>query len=86
MKIQALRDKNFDQLENFLEFEEYIGKSYYTVFVTEFVERAKAAITTLTLNKFFKQRQNSMVLVELLNRTKFDIMKLVKNVQAELKT
>lgn len=54
MKIQALRDKNFDQLENFLEFEEYIGKSYYTVFVTEFVERAKAAITTLTTQQVFQ--------------------------------
>ena len=44
MKTGALVDKNFDQLENFLEFEEFIGNSYYTVFVTEFVERAKTAI------------------------------------------
>ena len=52
MKIGALTDKNFDQLENFLEFEEFIGNSYYTVFVTEFVERAKTAISTLTSQQF----------------------------------
>lgn len=48
MKLQALADNNFDQLENFLEFEDFIGKSYYTVFIAEFVERAKSAISTLT--------------------------------------
>tara|TARA_B110000285_G_C14921056_1_gene512619 strand:+ start:128 stop:283 length:156 start_codon:yes stop_codon:yes gene_type:complete len=49
-----LKDKNYDQLENFLEFEDFIGKSYYTVFVTEFVERAKAGITTLTNQQAFE--------------------------------
>jgi hypothetical protein len=47
-----LADQNYDQLENFLEFEEFIGNSYYTVFVTEYVEKAKAAINTLTSQQF----------------------------------
>ena len=41
MKEQALDDKNFDQHENFIEYEDFLGNSYFTIFVNEFVERTK---------------------------------------------
>lgn len=41
MKSQALDDFNYDQLENFIEYEDFLGRSYFTIFVNEFVERAK---------------------------------------------
>lgn len=54
MKVLALQDRNFDQLENFLEFEDFIGHSYYTRFASEYIERAKAAVTTLTNQQVFE--------------------------------
>ena len=47
MKEQALDDFNFDQLENFIEYENYLGNSYFTTFVNEFVERTKTFTSTL---------------------------------------
>jgi hypothetical protein len=40
-KYQALRDYNFDQVENFMEYENFIGKSYYQTIVNEVVNRLK---------------------------------------------
>jgi hypothetical protein len=40
-KIQALRDFNYDQLENFLEYEQYLGQSYYSTLVIEFISFLK---------------------------------------------
>ena len=47
MKNQALEDFNYDQLENFIEYEDFLGKSYFTIFVNEFMERAKSQTTIL---------------------------------------
>ena len=30
MKVKALNDKNYQQLENFIDYENYLGNSYYT--------------------------------------------------------
>ena len=41
MKLKALQDDNYSQLDNFIEYENYIGNSYFTQFLFEFVEKVK---------------------------------------------
>lgn len=50
MKTSALDEFNYDQLENFLEYEEFLGNSYYTTFVNEFVERVRS-LTSIIHNQ-----------------------------------
>lgn len=47
MKTSALDEFNYDQLENFLEYEEFLGNSYYTTFVNEFVERVRSLTSVI---------------------------------------
>ena len=54
MKEQALEDFNFDQLENFIEYEDFLGNSYFTTFVNEFVERTKSFTSTLQNQQAFE--------------------------------
>ena len=46
-KKGAMEDKNFAQMENFIEYETHLGKSYYTAFVTDFLSQSKNALTSM---------------------------------------
>ena len=43
-KLGALRDFNFDQLENFIDYEEYLNHSYYGAFVIEYLDKTRALL------------------------------------------
>ena len=45
MKVKALNDNNFSALENFIEYEKYLGNSYFTQFIFEYLERGKGLLT-----------------------------------------
>lgn len=40
-KSEALREYNFDQLENIIEYEDYLAKSYWAPITRDFVKRVK---------------------------------------------
>ena len=44
IKQKASEEKNFGQLENFIEFENCLSKSYFTYFAHEFHARTRNAI------------------------------------------
>lgn len=48
MKVKALNDNNYEALENFIEYEKYLGNSYFTQFVFEYLERGKGLLTNFT--------------------------------------
>ena len=45
MKVKALNDNNYSALENFIEYEKYLGNSYFTQFIFEYLERGKGLLT-----------------------------------------
>jgi pyruvate carboxylase len=44
MKVKAINDNNYQTLENFIEYEKYLGNSYFTQFITEYLERGRALL------------------------------------------
>jgi hypothetical protein len=49
MKVKALQDKNFQQLENFIAYEKYLSDSYFTQFIFEYLERGKSMLNNFIL-------------------------------------
>lgn len=43
-KLGALNDFNFDQLENFIDYEDYLHHSYYGAFVLEYLDKTRALL------------------------------------------
>jgi len=50
-KVLALSDNNFDQLENFIEFEKFVGKSYYTNLLVHVVDKMKSSMHQLAMGQ-----------------------------------
>jgi len=47
IKFKACEEKNYGQLENFIEYEEFLGRSYFTCFAHEFHARTRNAINLM---------------------------------------
>ena len=45
MKVEALQHDNYSQLENFIEYEQYLGNSYFDQFQLEYLEKGKSLLT-----------------------------------------
>ena len=46
IKVKALIDKNYAQLENFLEYEEFLGNSYFMQYCHEYREMNRTMLST----------------------------------------
>lgn len=47
-KHGGLADNNFDSVENFIEYEKFLGGSYFVSVIVEFVERSRHMVAALS--------------------------------------
>ena len=62
IKIKALIDKNYAQLENFLEYEEFLGNSYFMQYCLEYREICRTMLSA------FVQQGDSKPMIEFVQK------------------
>jgi hypothetical protein len=46
MKVMALANNNYSQVENFLDYEDFLGNSYFTQFNLEYIDKGKNLLSS----------------------------------------